>query len=111
MPTVGNMDDGADGSDMTREDRRDFVLRFLAEHDLALPPKAIHRNLRHKHNATFGYSAMRNYLDDMVEDGLVTRIKPDELENREVTEMERGRNQRAYYILTDKGRERAAELK
>lgn len=92
-------------SDMTKEDRRRVVLRFLADHNLALPQRAIFRNLRLHHAITFGYSSVDNYLDEFVEEGLCRRVDPTALEEeRELADMPTGKEHRAYYIITDEGR-------
>jgi len=89
---------------MTKEDRRRVLLEFMSEYDLALPPKAIHRNIRLKWNATFSYSSTHNYLDEFVEEGLALRVEPEPLAAREVVEVENG-DARAYYLITDEGKQ------
>jgi Fe2+ or Zn2+ uptake regulation protein len=93
----------ANNADMAKEDRRRVVLQFLAEHRLALPPRSIFRNLRLHHNITFGYSTLDNYLDEFADEGLVRRVDPGSLENRELTDLPRGKQNRAYYIITEAG--------
>ncbi len=80
----------------------------MSEYDLALPPKAIHRNIRLKWNATFGYSSVHNYLNEFVEEGLAVRVEPAPLENREIVEVEANES-RAYYMVTDEGKEYVTE--
>jgi len=98
------MGEEMENSGMTKEDRRRVLLEFMSEYDLALPPKAIYRNIRLKWNATFSYSSIHNYLDEFVEEGLALRVEPEPLSAREVVEVESGES-RAYYMITDKGRE------
>jgi len=101
------MAQGPETSDMTKEDRKRVLLEFMSEYDLALPPKAIHRNIRYKWNATFGYSSVNNYLEEFVEDGLAVRVEPAPLESRELVEV--GPDEaRAYYLITDAGKEQAS---
>lgn len=88
---------------MSREDRVDLVLRFMADHELALPPRVIYRNLRLHWNATFGYSSMKNYLRQLVTDGYLRRVHPERLEDRALDEVDDG-DQKAYYIITEEGR-------
>lgn len=92
-------------SNMGKEDRRRVVLQFLSEHGLALPQGAIYRNLRLHHNITFSYSSVDNYLDSFVDEGLCRRVDPKPLEDRELVDMDRGKENKAYYIITEKGRE------
>jgi len=96
-----------ENSDMTKEDRRRVLLEFMSEYDLALPPKAIHRNIRLKWNATFSYSSTHNYLEEFVEEGLAQRVEPKPLSAREIVEADNG-DARAYYIITDAGHEYVA---
>jgi len=91
--------------DMAKEDRQLIVLAFLAEHGLALPQRAIFRNLKLHHGITFGYGSVDNYLDSFVEEGWARRVDPTELENRELVDLPGGKHNRAYYIITDEGRE------
>lgn len=90
-------------SDVTKEDRRDQVLKFLEEHRLALPQRAIYRNLRLHYGITFGYSSVDNYLDEFVEEGLCRRVNPKKLDERKLVDMPSGKNQPAYYIITEDG--------
>ena len=92
-------------ADMGKEDRQFVVLAFLAEHGLALPQRAIFRNLKLHHGITFGYGSVDNYLDSFVEKGWARRVDPTELENRELVDLPGGKHNRAYYIITDEGRE------
>ncbi|SDJ32917.1 hypothetical protein SAMN05216226_102153 [Halovenus aranensis] len=94
---------------MAKEDRQQQVLQFLAEYDLALPPRAIYRNLRLHYNITFGYSSVDNYLDEFVEEGLCDRVDPEKLEERELVSLPSGRTHRAYYIITEKGRDKLSD--
>jgi len=92
-------------SRMGKQDRKMVVLGFLAELGLALPQGAIYRNLCIHHGITFGYGAIDNYLDEFVEDGYCRRLDPEALEERELADMPRGKHNRAYYIITDAGRD------
>ncbi len=98
------MPQGLETSDMTKEDRRRVLLEFMSEYDLALPPKAIYRNIRLKWNATFSYSSIHNYLEEFEEEGLALRVEPEPLAAREIVEVE-DNDARAYYMITDAGRE------
>lgn len=89
---------------MTKEDRRLVVLGFMAHHDLALPPRAIYRNLRFKHEITFSYSSVDNYLDEFAKEGLMRRVRPEPLANGEVVDAGQGKGERAYYLITETGK-------
>lgn len=89
---------------MGKEDRRQIVLQFMAEHGLALPPKAIFRNLRVHRRIPFGDATVDNYLEDFVEEGLVRRVDPKRMADFEVADV-KDEDRRAYYIITDEGRE------
>lgn len=98
------MADAPDSSGMTKEDRRQLLLEFMVEYDLALPPRAIYRNLRYKRHITFSYSSILNYLEEFVEEGLVRRIEPEPLASRDLVDATSEKT-RAYYIITEKGME------
>jgi hypothetical protein len=102
--SIGPMVQQTNKSNMTKEDRKRVVLRFLVEHGLALPPLAIHRNLKFHQGITFGRASVDNYLEEFVEDGYVRRVDPEKLGERELVDIPGGRENRAYYIATDSGR-------
>lgn len=93
---------------MGKEERRQVVLKFMADHELALPPRAIYRNLRLHEAVTFSYSSVLNYLEEYVEEGHITRIEPQPLADREVVPVE-DEDSRAYYLITQSGKEEAAD--
>jgi len=84
-----------------KRERKRLVLAFLAETRLALPPKALFRNLRLRENATFSEKSLNNYLAELEAAGLVTRVDPEALEARSVCEV--GADERAYYLVTEAG--------
>jgi hypothetical protein len=86
-----------------KEERQRLVLNFMARHELALPPRAIFRNLRLRHNATFARRTLVNYLDDLVDDGLLMRVQPSKLEDRKLVAADGS----GYYLITDAGYESA----
>jgi hypothetical protein len=85
---------------MAKEDRVELVRDFLAYHQLALPPRPIHRNLRLRHNATFGFSTCTNYLSLLVERGQLQRVEPAALEDRELIDTDPGDS---YYFISPAG--------
>jgi len=90
------------------EERRDQVLRFLSEHDMALPPLAIYAGLRRQKNITFGYRTVQNALADLLEQDLVKRVDTVRLrEDGRIEEVsEEGDKRRGYYFITDAGKVR-----
>ena len=99
------MADMAKDGDMGPSERRLMVLRFMAEHALALKPKTIYRNLRLHHRLTFSEETVKNILHEHVEDGYIRRVDPESLEeDGELEDVERGES-RGAYIITDSGRE------
>lgn len=92
-----------DPDDMTKRERKEVVLRFMAEHGLALPPRAIYRNLKVNHSITFQPKTVENYLDEFLEDGLVSRVDPKALDDGRISELREDADRRAYYIVTADG--------
>jgi hypothetical protein len=87
------------------DDRKRVVLEYMADTGAALPPKALYRNLRFHRNATFSYSAMNNYLVDFVRDGYARRVEKEPLEDRKLVDIPLDEEGRAYYIITEAGRD------
>jgi len=81
------------------------VLTFLAETRLALPPKALFRNLRLQENATFSEKSLNNYLAELDAEGFVRRVDPEAIEQRNIIEV--GDDERGYYLITEAGVEEA----
>lgn len=85
---------------MGKQERKLVVLQFMAEYGLALPPKAIYRNLRLLEEITFSERSVENYLDEFVAESLINRIDPDRMEDVELATMPPEETQRrAYYYL------------
>lgn len=91
--------------DMTKEDRRRIVLLALADHGWAMPPSVIFRNLKFHQDITFEQRSLTTYLDEFVEEGLVRRIDPKKLPEKELTDLDEGSDRRAWYIITEDGRD------
>lgn len=89
---------------MTTDERREVVLSFMAEHGLVLKPADVYRNLRlHKH-ITFGSETVRNILHELTDEGLVRRVDPKAIKERDLIDLDRGEG-RGAYIITEKGLE------
>jgi hypothetical protein len=92
---------------MTKEERQDVVLRFMAEHGLALPPRLVYRNLKVTEGITFGPRTVENYIREFEKDGLVARVDPSALDEGDVETLDTHENgRRAYYMITEDGRDR-----
>jgi hypothetical protein len=98
------MPDRPKPEDMTKEDRQRVVLRFLADHNLALPPAVIFRNLRLHQRITFQDTTLENYLESFHRQGYVRRIDPEAMEKYRTEDLGDDSDKRAYYVITDEGR-------
>lgn len=90
---------------MTKEERRLLVATFLEEYGLALPPKAIYRNLRLEYKVTFSLSTLRTYLEELAEQGLIRRVEPEDIEEGKLINIPLASSKKSYYIICDQGRE------
>jgi len=104
--TIGvNNKTAADGGDMPPEERREVVLEFLADHSIALPPKAIFRGLKIERGVTFSYRTTQTILSELEEQGLVARVDKAELDKGNIEPIpEDDAGKRAYYMITMSGR-------
>lgn len=80
------------------------MLEFLAEHNLALPPAAIYRNLRFNHEVRYSKNTCDNYLDELSERGLVEKVDPKKLKELEAVPLSEDSNRRGYYRITEQGK-------
>jgi predicted transcriptional regulator len=97
-----DMTDSHDNDDMVKSERMDLLLEFMAEHPLAMPPIVIYRNLRIHRNLRVRKETVKNYLQELAEDGLVRRVDKGSLDDGKVVDADE--DGRAYYIITEKGR-------
>lgn len=88
--------------DMGKEDRKEQVLRILAESGFALPPVVIFRNAKLR-GAAFERRSVNNYLDELLEEGKVVRVDSKSLDRGDVVEVERSTS--GYFMATEKGRD------
>lgn len=95
-----DLNDGAKTDGMGKSHRKEVVLAFLDEYRLALPPTVLYRNLRLLENATFSQNTMENYLWELEADGLVKRVDPKQLEDRQIETPDDGRG---YWLITEAG--------
>lgn len=92
------------------EDRREVILQFLAEHDMALPPLVIYAGLKRQRDITFAYRTVQNALSDLVEKGHVMRVDTKKLRDEgKIEPVEEDSGRRSYYFITDEGLERLDE--
>jgi len=87
---------------MGKQDRKALVLQYLVHTRLALPPAVLYRNLRLRQNATFSESTLKNYLDELEAEGLIKRVDPEAMVEREAVAVENGRG---YWMATERGRQ------
>ena len=89
------------------EHRREKVLTFIAEHDIALPPLAIYAGLKRQKGITFSSRTVQNALSDLVEDGDLQKVDTDKLRDEgEIKSIGDSSGRRSYYFITEQGRER-----
>jgi len=87
------------------EERREVVLEFLDEHDLALSPTAIFRGLKTQRGITFSKRTTSECLSDLLEEGYVVRVDKDALDNGRIEPLPQDESgSRAWYYITDEGR-------
>jgi DNA-binding PadR family transcriptional regulator len=96
---------------MTKAERKRVLLEFMAQHKLALPPAAIHRNLKLHEELHISPSTVENYLEELLEEGYVTRVDPEPLQQGEISSLSADEAGRAYYLITEDGVEEAASGK
>lgn len=95
---------------MPPREREDKVLKFIEEHEIALPPKAIYRGLKVQEDITFSYRTVQNILSRMNERGLVMRCDKDELDDGRIVKLpDDASGRRTYYFITKDGRTRLEE--
>lgn len=80
--------------DMTKEEREEAILRFMAKYGLALPLTPIFENLRRKEGITFSKRTVKRRLEDLEEAGYVQWL-----------DIGRG-----YWEITQEGKERVKNI-
>jgi hypothetical protein len=95
---------------MAELDRSDVVLRFCVEHDIPLKPKAVYGGIIYHQDVTFTYKQVRDSITDLKERGLLRRVKVDDEAGQVRDVPSEAGNVRCYYLPTDTGRERVAEI-
>lgn len=101
--STGSFTTSRNPENMGKRERKLVLLEFLAEHGLALPPAALHRNMRLMENITFSQRSLEKYLNELATEGLVDRVRPEPLADRELETLDPESNKKAYYIITDEG--------
>jgi DNA-binding MarR family transcriptional regulator len=95
---------------MPPREREDKVLKFIEEHGIALPPKAIYRGLKVQEDITFSYRTVQNILSRLNEKGLVMRCDKNELDDGRIVKLpDDAAGRRTYYFITEEGRTRLEE--
>lgn len=62
---------------------------------MAVPPRVLLRNVKLR-GGRFEVSAMKRYLDELEEEGQVRKVDPEQLERRDLVDVEEG--ERGYWI-------------
>jgi len=84
-----------------KEDRKRRVLAFLVDSRLALPRKALFRNLRYQ-GADFSDGSLKNYLAELREEGVVERIDAEAFAEGRVVVSD---DDPGYWLATSEGKE------
>ncbi|RKS74196.1 hypothetical protein BDK61_4783 [Haloarcula quadrata] len=77
----------------------------MAENEAPMQPLSIYGGLIHQQNITFSYRTVQNKMSELVEKNHVKRVKID-TDDGVIRELADGSGGRAYYLITDAGRER-----
>jgi len=101
------MADGEDKTDVAKEDRKHRVLAFLVDSGMALPRKALFRNLKFQ-GADFSDSSLKNYLAELREESLVERVDAKAFAEGQVTPSD---DDPGYWLATKDGVERIEEYR
>ena len=86
------------------------MLKFIYEHDMALPPLAIFAGLKRQQGIHFSYRTVQNILSDLMDAGLVERVDTTKLREGEgIQPVDGGSGRRSYYFITEEGRKRVSD--
>ncbi len=86
---------------------RELVLIFLHQHGLPLPPVVIHRGLQVENTLAPSHRTIMRILDELTENGEIMRCDLDALDDGRIEPLAPGEDpDRAWYFITDAGRER-----
>lgn len=91
---------------MAREDRKELLLETLAETGAVMPAKVLLRNAKLR-GARFEISVTRTYLNELLANGYVRKIDPEELDNRRLVDVDETTEQ-GYWQATEAGRDRVS---
>lgn len=75
---------------MTKEERKDTILQFLADRQVMLPPKPLYDNLKFYGNITFSYRTTKRLCKELSNDGFLEYVNEG----------------KGYYRITHSGRDR-----
>jgi hypothetical protein len=92
---------------MGKAERKQRVLAFLVDAQLALPRLALWRNLAYN-GADFSDSALKNYLRELREEGVIERIDAQQFAARNV---QPSNDDPGYWVATSEGAERIERLR
>ncbi|MBX0297000.1 hypothetical protein [Haloarcula nitratireducens] len=83
----------------SKEERKQRVLEFMEETRLALPKRALYRNLAYR-GVDFGEGSLKNYLGELREEGLIERIDAENYENGNLVISD---EDPGYWVITGEG--------
>jgi len=98
---------GATSNNTGKAERKQRVLAFLVDAQLALPRLALWRNLAYN-GADFTDSALKNYLRELREEGVIERIDAEQFAERTVQPSD---DDPGYWVATSEGAERIERLR
>lgn len=93
-------------TNMPQLSSEEVILVFLYETDLPLRPKSIYGGLIDQQSITFSYRTVQNKVKDLYEAGDIKKVKIDEGAGEIVDVAPDESYRRAYYRITEQGRER-----
>jgi len=93
-------------TNMPQLSSEEVILTFLYETDLPLRPKSIYGGLIDHQDITFSYRTVQNKIRDLHEAEDIKKVKIDDSKGEIVDVASDEDYRRAYYKITDQGRER-----
>lgn len=95
---------------MGKEDRIQVVLSVLEDAGVPLPPRVIMRAVKFRGVGLFELSSTKRYLEELEDRGLVVKISPDALDDREVVRVGEA-GQRGYWVAVAAVQQTGNEVK
>jgi hypothetical protein len=86
---------------MAREDRKELLLEVLADTGAVMPALVLLRNAKLR-GARFEISVTRTYLNELLDEGLVRKIDPEQLDDRNLVDVG-STTDTGYWMATEAG--------